>query len=330
MARIRTARKQRESRFPGAETWEKTPRWLRLTIMWAGGLASLAVLFLLLAVAFAARSLPSYEELKAAQTAQTIVVRAADGSEIVELGPSYGEWLDKEEIPAVMKQAMIAVEDRRFYSHFGVDIWRTGAKGLGTVFLGGLLAGIVVAWPALVLPKVNANPEINDITTDWESPPQFPVLAARRQPGANLPEYPGEVFAEQQRAAFPDLKSLLVNRSVSEAYEVSVDALRRVGMKIVQENPPGDEAPAQGSIEAYDRTLVWGFYDDVVIRVIGNRLTAKIDVRSASRYGRHDLGRNAERVRRLLKEIVARLEATVSGPQTSNLRGNKRKKTTSR
>ena len=126
MARIRTARKQRESRFPGAETWEKTPRWLRLTIMWAGGLASLAVLFLLLAVAFAARSLPSYEELKAAQTAQTIVVRAADGSEIVELGPSYGEWLDKEEIPAVMKQAMIAVEDRRFYSHFGVDIWRTG------------------------------------------------------------------------------------------------------------------------------------------------------------------------------------------------------------
>ncbi|WP_425341792.1 transglycosylase domain-containing protein [Citromicrobium bathyomarinum] len=130
MARIRTARKQRGSRFPGAETWEKTPRWLRLTIMWAGGLAALVVLFLLLAVAFAARSLPSYEELKAAQTAQTIVVRAADGSEIVELGPSYGEWLDKEEIPAVMKQAMIAVEDRRFYSHFGVDIWRTGGAFL--------------------------------------------------------------------------------------------------------------------------------------------------------------------------------------------------------
>ncbi|MEL7729190.1 PBP1A family penicillin-binding protein [Citromicrobium bathyomarinum] len=94
--------------------------------MWAGGLAALAVLFLILAVAFAARSLPSYEELKAAQTAQTIVVRAADGSAIVELGPSPGEWLDKEEIPEVMKQAMIAVEDRRFYSHFGIDPVRTG------------------------------------------------------------------------------------------------------------------------------------------------------------------------------------------------------------
>ena len=113
-------------RFPGAQTWEKTPRWLRLTVMWAGGLAALAVLFLILAVAFAARSLPSYEELKAAQTAQTIVVRAADGSAIVELGPSPGEWLDKEEIPDAMKQAMIAVEDRRFYSHIGIDVWRTG------------------------------------------------------------------------------------------------------------------------------------------------------------------------------------------------------------
>jgi len=113
-------------RFPGAQTWEKAPRWLRLTVMWAGGLAALAVLFLILAVAFAARSLPSYEELKAAQIAQTIVVRAADGSAIVELGPSPGEWLDKEEIPEVMKQAMIAVEDRRFYSHFGIDPVRTG------------------------------------------------------------------------------------------------------------------------------------------------------------------------------------------------------------
>ena len=126
MARYVTTRGDNKRRFPGAEMWDKTPRWLRLTLMWAFGLALLAVIFLFLAVAFAARSLPSYDELKAAQTAQTIVVRAADGSEIFELGPSYGEWLDQDQIPDEMKQAMVAVEDRRFYSHFGVDIWRTG------------------------------------------------------------------------------------------------------------------------------------------------------------------------------------------------------------
>ena len=88
-----------------------------------GGLAIclLGLLFLGIAVAFAARSLPSFYQLKATQNAQTIVVRARDGSEIVEIGPSYGQWLSAEEIPEVMKDAMIAVEDRRYYSHPGVD-----------------------------------------------------------------------------------------------------------------------------------------------------------------------------------------------------------------
>ena len=65
--------------------------------------------------------MPGYYQLKATQTAQTIVVRARDGTEIVELGPSYGKWLTSDEIPQVMKDAMISVEDRRYYSHFGID-----------------------------------------------------------------------------------------------------------------------------------------------------------------------------------------------------------------
>jgi hypothetical protein len=64
-------------------------------------------------------------------------------------------------------------------------------------------------------------------------------------------------------------------------------------------------------LEAVDRTLILGFYDDVAIRVAGNDEQARIDVRSASRYGRHDLGRNADRVRQILKEIIVRLESVV-------------------
>src|SRR5690606_31319205 len=37
------------------------------------------------------------------------------------LGPSYGRWLAYEDIPPVMKEAMVTVEDRRFRSHFGID-----------------------------------------------------------------------------------------------------------------------------------------------------------------------------------------------------------------
>ena len=198
-----------------------------------------------------------------------------------------------------------------------VDIWRNGSRGISRVVLGGLLALVVVGWPLSVLPKLNAYPEINDVTTDVENPPEFQALAARRLPGANQASYPGAAFAEAQTRAFPDLKPIFINRSVGEAYEVVNDAVRRLGMDVVSEVPPGDGAPARGLVEAVDRTLVWGFYDDVVVRVVGNSVTAQIDVRSASRYGRHDLGRNAERTRRLLREIVSRLEATVSGPRTS-------------
>ncbi len=96
-------------------------RLIRGLFFWGIGLALLAALFVTLAVAYTAQNLPGYSQLKATQNAQTIVVRARDGTEIVELGPSYGEWLDGREIPQVMKDAMISVEDRRFYSHFGVD-----------------------------------------------------------------------------------------------------------------------------------------------------------------------------------------------------------------
>ncbi len=55
-------------------------------------------------------------------------MRARDGSELVEIGPSYGKWITYDEIPQVMKDAMVAVEDKRYYSHVGVDPVRlTGA-----------------------------------------------------------------------------------------------------------------------------------------------------------------------------------------------------------
>ena len=95
--------------------------WVKRIALWGGALALLAALFLGIAVAFAARSLPTFYQLKATQVGQTIVVRARDNSVIVELGPNYGEWLEWYEIPQVMKDAMIAVEDRRFYMHPGVD-----------------------------------------------------------------------------------------------------------------------------------------------------------------------------------------------------------------
>ena len=74
------------------------------------------------AVAVAVSQLPSYGELvRRDDLGQMIRVRAANGQIIHTMGPSFGEWLPYERIPPVMRDAMIAVEDRRFRSHPGVD-----------------------------------------------------------------------------------------------------------------------------------------------------------------------------------------------------------------
>ena len=81
------------------------------------GLAVLAI-----AVGIAIGSLPSYDELtRRDNLGQMIRVRAADGTVLVSMGPNLGRWLAYDEIPPTMRAAMIAVEDKRFRGHFGVD-----------------------------------------------------------------------------------------------------------------------------------------------------------------------------------------------------------------
>ncbi|MBO9519170.1 MAG: PBP1A family penicillin-binding protein [Porphyrobacter sp.] len=113
----RTA-KRRNSAPPPTSRWRV---WLRRVLVWGGALFALLLVALGTSVFFAARSMPNYSTLMNSQAGQTIIVRARDGTEIVAMGPSYGEWLSSDEIPQVMKDAMVAVEDRRFYSHIGID-----------------------------------------------------------------------------------------------------------------------------------------------------------------------------------------------------------------
>ncbi|MBX9731843.1 MAG: PBP1A family penicillin-binding protein [Sphingomonas sp.] len=82
---------------------------------------ALGLIGLITAVYVAKAQLPSFDELKSSPNGQTIRVHAADGTVIVSLGPSYGDWLPYDRIPAVMRDATISVEDRRFRSHPGVD-----------------------------------------------------------------------------------------------------------------------------------------------------------------------------------------------------------------
>ncbi|MEI6419884.1 MAG: biosynthetic peptidoglycan transglycosylase, partial [Sphingomonadales bacterium] len=90
--------------------------WRSALVLGLGGTIALAV-----AVFIAYQQLPSFDELKRQPNGQSVEIRGDDGSVLASFGPSYGEWLPYAELPRTMTAAMIAVEDRRFAWHPGID-----------------------------------------------------------------------------------------------------------------------------------------------------------------------------------------------------------------
>jgi uncharacterized protein (DUF1499 family) len=189
-------------------------------------------------------------------------------------------------------------------------IWLTGHAGAGAMAVGLLLPLLVFAGPVGYLLAHLELPWINDVATDTTSPPAFAALA-KRPAGANPSAYPGRPFADLQAKAFPDLRPLVLDRPVEEAYELVEEAVRRLRWRVIAEEPlTGERGAKAGRIEAVDHTLLVGFADDIVIRIVGGSSRARIDARSASRYGRFDFGQNAARLRRFLAEVRTRAEFT--------------------
>ncbi len=199
-----------------------------------------------------------------------------------------------------------------------VVIWRRGAAGAWSATAGILVSLAIFAWPASVVPFYLRMPHLNDVTTDTEHPPEFAALGRDRAKGANPVAYPGARYAAQQAQAFPQLQAMLVNRPAEEVFDAVGEAARRLHWRVVAEEPP-ERGRTSGHIEAEDRTLILGFVDDVVVRIEGDGRQTRIDVRSLSRYGRYDFGRNAQRVRDFYTELHARLEASV--PNAAALHG---------
>ena len=62
--------------------------------------------------------------------------------------------------------------------------------------------------------------------------------------------------------------------------------------------------PAELRIEATDTTPFFAFKDDIVVRITPAGGGSRVDLRSVSRLGRSDLGKNAERIRAFLRELA--------------------------
>jgi Protein of unknown function (DUF1499) len=200
----------------------------------------------------------------------------------------------------------------------GISIWRDGVAGGRQAATALLIGFALIAYPLYLGVKARNLPAIYDITTDPIDPPQFDAIARLRPRDANPVTYAGLYAAEQQHNAYSDIEPDDTNSSPQEAYDVAMKVIAKRKWRVVDARPPqappagptprniAIQPPAtarDGIIEAVARTPILGFRDDVVVRIRPTADGARIDVRSASRYGRNDLGSNAARVRNLIDDI---------------------------
>lgn len=197
-----------------------------------------------------------------------------------------------------------------------VDIWRTGRRGTPAACASLVLAGLFMLWPAYLAGEAISKPALSDISTDAEDPPAFAVLANARGYGANALTYAAAAYAPLQQAAYPDIGPVITPRPVSETFAIVREVVKKAGFDIAAEEPPG-RSSAEGHIEASETTLVMGFVDDLSIRVAGDDKFSRIDLRSQSRYGVHDLGRNAQRIRGLIKDLHTSLDASAPAAEVA-------------
>jgi uncharacterized protein (DUF1499 family) len=176
---------------------------------------------------------------------------------------------------------------------------RASAPSIVMGLVGLAIAGVTAWVPFDLRMTAKAVPPIHDITTDLSNPPQFVRVATMRKPEDHLVAYDGPSVGEQQRKAYPDLAPLVLKAPRDKVFAAAQDALASMGLELV-----GADA-AQGRIEATATSLLFGFKDDVVVRIAEDSNGVKVDVRSKSRVGRNDFGVNAKRIRTLLGKLKA-------------------------
>jgi len=175
----------------------------------------------------------------------------------------------------------------------------SGARGFGMALAGVLLGALVGGYPAAQVVKTRRVPPIHDVTTDMANPPAFVAIAQARRAAPNGIDYVGREVAELQKQAYPDVTTLRSALAPADLLARAAKVAADSGWEVV------DSAPQDGRLEATATTRMFGFKDDIVIRVRAAEKGSELDMRSMSRIGKSDVGANAARIRRFMEKVRA-------------------------
>lgn len=169
------------------------------------------------------------------------------------------------------------------------------ANGLVAFILALVLAGGAAYVPITMQQTAAKVPFIHDITTDTANPPKFVAIAPLRAGLENGTDYTTD--PAEQAKGYADIQPLVTEVPPADMFKRAEATARAMGWEIVATDAN------EGRIEATDTTKWFGFKDDIVIRIAPEGTGSRLDIRSMSRVGKSDLGKNAERIRAFLAAL---------------------------
>ena len=121
----------------------KGPRrsWLGFVLKWSVVLALWGAVLGGVVIAYFAFTLPDLSGIDKFNRRPSLSFVAADGQVLATYGDLYGGAVELREMPPWLPQAVIATEDRRFYSHFGIDLIGLARAGYVNLRAGRVVQG---------------------------------------------------------------------------------------------------------------------------------------------------------------------------------------------
>lgn len=175
-----------------------------------------------------------------------------------------------------------------------VRIWATGDRGWWPASIGVGIGLVCVAPLALAAVMGLRYPPVHDVTTDYDNPP--PIQGqVRFGPGAGFDD---QALRQRVAEAFPNAVARDYPLPPDETFQLVADLVAARGWQIVAERAPTED-PDSGRINAVAMTWL-GWRDEVAIRVETAPGGARVDIRSVSYEGAHDLGANGLRIEEFL------------------------------
>jgi len=195
-------------------------------------------------------------------------------------------------------------------SGFGfARVWTYGDVGGARITAAVLVACIVLTPFAFAGFLAFTHPVLTDISTDLDDPPSLAAGQRARTPEMN----PIVPYTVQSRKLQLDFYPEVTGRRYDMGFVRTVEAVERVmaaqGWSLAGGRPALLEGAGEVTVEAIAYTPALALPADVAVRITDEDATTYVDMRSAWRFGQHDLGDNARRIGAFLDALDAEISA---------------------